>query len=389
MVSSTISNDRHQESQISVMNLKFLNKNLEMEYSEIELQNTIQHNKSVTFLSISLAIITLIYVLLVQFLEKNYFDQKNITIETLTNKTFINEINNNKTAIAPEFLFYNKFILINDTKFNSGNFSKEESLLSNKDQDLLFVVGSLWFLPVAIFQTLFVLTLFLVFLGVLCISKKNLGQKILCCLINTFFSQSFHMNSGMLIVHFRVPPESIFFIVALHLMIKTFLTYKYKTKWSIFALGTILGNIFECAVYLSIITLNQVLLFYLIVNCAVHIVIVGISYLNELSFRKEFLLRRNLRKEINYANDILYNMNQGFITYNKELLFINKSMKRILNYFNSYSSDSKDICFTLPESFQSNSNDKIFSKVNKYPVKATESQEELCKKIHPKFEEEF
>jgi CheY-like chemotaxis protein len=194
------------------------------------------------------------------------------------------------------------------------------------------------------------------------------------------------MNSGMLIVHFRVPTESVFFILAFNLMIKTFLTYKYKTKWTLFAIGTILGNIFEWSVYLSIISLNNVLLFYLIVNCVVHIVIIVISYLNEINYRNEFLLRRNLDKEIKYANDILYNMSQGFLTYNNKLLFINKSMKRILNYFNCDRCEIKDTYPPHPDKVQIKSNNILLRKLSEEYIRPTESGEELTKNKHPQFQ---
>lgn len=386
MDSSKISQEKKVLSQMSLISLEFLNKNLEKEYSEIERRNITQHNKSVSILSIALSVMTLTYVISVDILETKVIDNKNLRLETLTNKTYISEINSNKSSISPEYLFYNKFLLINDTKFQSGNFTKEECLLSTTDQELYFLVGSLWFIPVAIIQTSTILILFLIFLSFNVLSKNMICQKILCCLVNSFFTQSFHMNSGMLIVHFRVPTESVFFILSFNLMIKTFLTYKYKTRWSVFALGTILGNIFEWAVYLSIISLNHVLLFYLIVNCVVHCVIIVISYLNELNYRNEFLLKRNLNKEIKYANDILYNMSQGFITYNNQLLFINRSMKRILNYFNRHLNQKTDRCLVQPDKFLITSKENLFLNKNDIQVKFTESSEELNKNNHPQFE---
>jgi len=137
-------------------------------------------------------------------------------------------------------------------------------------------------------------------------------------------------------VHFKVQPEAIYFLIGLQLIFITIILNKFNTYWFLFLICTLVSNILEWFIYNSIVNFSSnVMLYYLVTNSLIHFACIILSYLKEKKVRKEFYLQMIFNKERKYAVDLLYKMDQGFITYNKKenILFFNNSMKNIVNSF--------------------------------------------------------
>jgi CheY-like chemotaxis protein len=319
---------------LNKLSLKFCNPRIETEFTEATRANNRSHNIWISSICSILAFgMTILY--FVEFLQlKKEGQNDNLMIEKLTNKTIIEMIQNNKSSVSPEFLIKNKYFLINGTKLSLG-YSKEESLISSSEDSLSYVT-SMVFLNITVFTSLAAFIFYIIFLIWAYKTTNDKYHKIIFCLTKFLFSQSFHTLSGAMIVHFKVQAENVYFIIAMQLLLIILLLYSFNVAWYLFFWGTLTSNVSEWLLYNSIVSLsNSILLYYLITNSLIHLNCVIISYMKEKKFRNEFYLQRLNNKQRKYAVELLYKMDQGFISYNKDKnkLFFNNSMKYIINSF--------------------------------------------------------
>jgi hypothetical protein len=317
------------------LSLKFRNPRIETEFSEATRSSNRSHNMWISSICSILALgITILYS--IQFFQLKKEGQKlNLTIEKLTNDTIIEMTLNNKSTISSIYLIKNKYFLINGTKLFLGH-SKEDSLISPYSFDSEGYVSSMVFLNVTVFTSFASFIVYVIFFLLAYNTKNDKYHKIIFCLTKIFFSQSFHTISGAMIIHFKVQAENIYFIIAIQLLLIILLLYSFNAVWYLFFLGTLISNVSEWLVYNSIVPLsNSILFYYLITNSLIHLNCVIISYMKEKKFRFEFYLQRLNNKQRKHAVELLYKMDQGFISYNKmeNKLFFNNSMKNIINLF--------------------------------------------------------
>jgi CheY-like chemotaxis protein/signal transduction histidine kinase len=329
---------------LNKMNLKFSNNNLEKEYIEATLENNRYHNIFVSLISSILSFTIAILFIFSYILVKREVDKNNLLIERVENKTLLDLIKNNQTSITSGYLFKGKYLLTNGTMLNQG-YSKENSLISNSSEDMMSILTSMIFLNVGVVFTITMLLFYIICLIFSFLSYKDKVHKIIFCSCKFLFSQNFHILSGALIVYFKVQPEAIYFLIALQLVFIVIILNRFNTYWLLFLTCTIVSNVLEWFIYSSIVSLgNNVLLYYLVTNSLVHFACVILSYLKEKKVRNEFYLQTIYNKERKYAVDLLYKMDQGFITYNKNknILFFNNSMKNIINSFKDLDSNFDD-----------------------------------------------
>lgn len=111
---------------------------------------------------------------------------------------------------------------------------------------------------------------------------------------------------------------------------KLIVTFKQTSNWRLFSIGSIFSCVFEWIIYGVLLPFNNTILFYLIVHTFIHFISILISYSNEKKIKYEFYLLNKLETERRYATDLMCNLAQGFISYNQDILFLNKSMKKII-----------------------------------------------------------
>lgn len=151
--------------------------------------------------------------------------------------------------------------------------------------------------------------------------KKNICQNINLLFITLIFNHSFYIVSGMLVVIYKFSAEVIYILIALHVLLKLIVTFKQTSNWRLFSIGSIFSCVFEWIIYGVLLPFNNTILFYLIVHTFIHFISILISYSNEKKIKYEFYLLNKLETERRYATDLMYNLAQGFISYNQEILF--------------------------------------------------------------------
>lgn len=320
---------------LNLISLKFCNSKVESDFSEATRYNNRNHNIWISSICSVLALgMTILYSVQLINLKKEG-EKDNLTIEKITNHTIIDMIQNNQSSISPEFLIKNKYLLINGTKLILG-LSKEESLISSFSYDSVNYVTSTVFINISVFISVVAFIFYIIFLIWAYYTENQKYHKFIFCLTKFLFSQSFHTLSGAMIVHFKVQAENVYFVIAIQLLLIILFLYSFNVVWYLFFLSTVISIVSEWLLYNSFVSLsNSILLYYLITNSLIHINCVIISYMKERKFRKEFYLQRISNKQRNYAIELLYKMDQGFISYNKDKkqLFFNNSMKYIVNSF--------------------------------------------------------
>jgi CheY-like chemotaxis protein len=326
----TIIKEKEEIHPVDSFSLYFKNPNLEESFTKINLTLLRKKNLAVSMLGLVISLIILILFVILNVMKNNEIHSLNLVLEPVKNETLITLILNGNDTLKPEYLFYGKFLVINQTQLNLENSFKEDTLISTKNQQVLQIVRGIYFFKLAI-----ILVSTLVCFHILCFlssyfARKNICQNINLLFITLIFNQTFYTVSGMLLVIYRLSAEVIYILIAVHVLLKLIVTFKQTSNWRLFFIGSLLSCILEWMIYGVGMTLNNSILFYLIVHTFIHFISILIAYSNEKKIKYEFYLLRKLESERMYATDLMYNLAQGFISYNKEILFLNKSMKKII-----------------------------------------------------------
>lgn len=263
---------------------------------------------------------------------------KSQDVETFQNLTtvyydrfiFIKNDNNSRTnsnSIDDEFVtkFSNEQIIqLQDLdKINLVSIENNYAILLRKyifTREALPLILSLCFLNFI----LFLLTIF---------SSKF--HKILFSAFFFLFGLNFHLLAGILRSFLSFSSDSILCLVVLQLFLKLIIITKTKFKWLLIIMVSFFTVISEWTMmYLFHFNIAQTLTYYLITNHLIHLLTIIICYFSEFNSKLNFLLVRQLKFEREYLSNLIFNMEEGFFTYNKGTIsLMNRSMQKIVENY--------------------------------------------------------
>jgi hypothetical protein len=90
------------------------------------------------------------------------------------------------------------------------------------------------------------------------------------------------------------------------------------------------SEVVENITYFGIIDAKVNIIFFTAIYDFAKLIMIFLCYLVHRKIKYEFYLKTNLGNERDYVVDLISTMERGFITYNKETLFINDEMKMII-----------------------------------------------------------
>lgn len=316
---------------VNNFSLYFKNPNLEENFIKMNLPLLKKKNTAVSILGLVISLIILILFVICNLLKHQELENLNLVLEPVKNETLISSILNGNDTIKSEFLFYSKYLVFNETKLNIENATRTSSLVSTKDNDIFRIVINIIF-----FNNAIVLVSILVCCHTLCFIfsyfvKNNCGQNVNLLFVTLIFNHTFYVVSAMLGSIFNLSAEVLYILIAVHVLLKLIVIFNQTSNWRLFTIGSIMSCIIEWIAYGVLLPINTRVLFYLIVHTFIHFNSILISYSNEKKIKYEFYLSNKLESESRYATDLIYNLAQGFLSYNQDILFLNKSMKKIIS----------------------------------------------------------
>jgi len=232
--------------------------------------------------------------------------------QNITNYSLYNTTLNNNTL----FLNYGYYITYND--------SFDYDYLKDCLRKIIFSKNCLYIWIFYCFVNIITFAFTIVF-------KKFYILKLNFSIIYIFLGINFHILSGIFRSFFNLGTETLFLVIFIQLLIQIFISLHVKINWRIFFYTAILRSLYEiCLWNIFHFTINQILIFYFIVGVMGSLVSIIISYNKEVSSKTEFFWNsKTIYKD--YLTNLLYNINQGFLSFKKnQVIFINKSMEKIL-----------------------------------------------------------
>jgi hypothetical protein len=313
--------------------LRFSGENIEKEYQKMNLSKSRKANIIISIINFIVSLSLVIMTIVIFQNSKAKSELLGLKLQFI-NQTMMSEINQNKSNLSHDHVFFRKFFFVNETATNLGQ-PLELSLMSVKNREMLNLANGLYQGLGVMIILIILLGIFLTF-GILACSVKNQNcQRILFCLLILFFSLPYNMFSGILYVSFELEGEAMYFPLLLEIFLFFLICFKLNSDWLLFTIFNSIGLLIEIIVYSAIILGTQQMMYFIAFYIMLKFLIIFFSYFIERKIKYEFFLRRHLSNERAYLLSLIENFQQGFITYNKNVLFVNYYMRKIIKDFSS------------------------------------------------------
>jgi CheY-like chemotaxis protein len=327
---------------LNTYTLNFINSSYEKNYEIVSKRANKKINNLVGMVEVFFSLLILTWVLILCFQTQSINYKNGIIVSKIDGK----EILNNHS------LYYNSYKVTNlEGVMIKGNFIENV-------RKTLFLERCLVFSVISSFSQ--ILTTY--------ISKHSNNyylQKILFCLLFSFLGFNFHIFSGILQSFYKLDPGPIFVVVASQVFFRMVVVINSKINWYYIFYTCLISLCFEWTFfYLIHYRSHSVLSFYLLVNTLVYLASTVLAYYTDNKSKKEYYLLQRINFDRDYLMNFLYYMSQGYFTMNEsDLLFVNKSMDKVIKIFLTKLNRDYPIMMKLDEDIES---DNTFLTDNKY-----------------------
>lgn len=276
-----------------------------------------------TLISIFAILLTLFLLAFLQTLDYN-----SIITTSISSRNSSILINQN----IGEFIFFEKYILINQTKIDQ-HLPIQESLLPKNDDNLYFVAKHIY-LSQSLYLTSCLMIIFL--LSILFQKYSKFNNKIvnIIFLINVaVFNGAFQIIIYYAIEYFQMNIVILFYVITLQNIIKITISNYSNQKLIIFCICFTFNTIFDLVLLISIGKFNFYLANYALVNAINNVVCMFLYHIKNKLKLRDLKMTYNLFYERQLANDLVNNMSVGYMKVQKYNIILNKSVYKFINLF--------------------------------------------------------
>jgi len=379
----------------NLFSLRFHEKNFNIEYNKFTYLSLKKFNSFFSFVLTVISILILVFILFISNASKRLFSNLNINYEDLKNTNltekelnsimlfynkyvlFIKANNSNSNEMINlkdkdikeniQYSDYNSFanndnasekeILENKTIIESNNYSIQNNNNFSKINKTIYItyndssydynylkdcLRKILFSRYSLYLLIFYCLINIMSILFTFIFKKFYILKINFSIMQAFLGVNFHILSGILRSYFTLGTETLFFVISIQLLLQIFISMQVKINWRIILYSSIFRTLYEiCLWNIFHFKINHILILYFIVGLMASLVSIVISYIKEKSSKTEFFWNSKTKFK-DYLMNLLYNIDQGFLSFQKnKVIFMNKRMEKILknNNISLYSNE--------------------------------------------------
>jgi CheY-like chemotaxis protein len=292
-------------------------------------ESLVNENLIISTFNTLISIISILIIAFILVFTSN-LDYYPIQITKLSMENYTDLLNQNLTNC----IFYEKYILINQTKIDL-NFELKESLLPKNEENLFYAAENI-FLRNSVIAAACLLIIYLLSIILQKFNKSNDKLVNIIFIINiAIFNGPIQIILFYLITYLNVNIVVLFYMFALQIISKIIMAkYSNQSKLN-FIICFIANTIFDILLLFAIGNSNFYLANYTVVNGINNGVCIILYFLKSRRKEKDLKQTYNILYERQSANDLINNMSVGYIKILKKDIILNKSILKILSYISN------------------------------------------------------